>query len=158
MVVPETAILLQTSIGGIKGARGRAEGRKGGQEGCQGGQEGRSALLLSPSWNTVSLTWLKIETPNTPLNAERSQQKAISLVETNATRLLIGRKQNPEYTAREHLRSIHSEVHSSKCCLGQSETSKRRGNSRSFNNMNFISNPYREVIMIIFVFPFVLRD
>ena len=36
---------------------------------------------------------------------------------------------------REHLRSIHSEVHSSKCRLGQSDTSKRRGNSRSFNNM-----------------------
>ena len=78
--------------------------------------------------------WLKIETPNTPLNAERLQRKAISLVETNATPLLIGRKQNPEYTAWEHLRSIHSEVHSSKCRLGQSETSKRRVNSRSFNN------------------------
>ena len=61
--MPETAILLQTSIGGIKGARraqGRAEGRKGGQEGRQGGQEGRqggqegrSALLFWPSWNTV---------------------------------------------------------------------------------------------------------
>ena len=53
--MPETAILLQTSIGGIKGAKraqGRAEGRKGGQEGRQGGQEGRSALLLWPSWNT----------------------------------------------------------------------------------------------------------
>ena len=57
--MPETAILLQASIGGIKGARrtqGRAEGCKGGQEGRQGGQggqegrqggqEGRSALLF----------------------------------------------------------------------------------------------------------------
>ena len=54
--MPETAILLQTSIGGIKGAtraQGRAEGRKGGQEGRQGGQEGRSALLFWPSWNTA---------------------------------------------------------------------------------------------------------
>ena len=54
--MPETAILLQKSIGGIKGARraqGRAEGRKGGQEGRQGGQEGRSALLFWPSWNTA---------------------------------------------------------------------------------------------------------
>ena len=60
--MPETAILLQKSIGGIKGARraqGRAEGRKGGQEGRKGGQEGRkggqegrSALLFWPSWNT----------------------------------------------------------------------------------------------------------
>ena len=47
----------------------------------------------------ISLTWLKMETPNTPLNAERSRRKAVSLVETNATPLLIGRKQNPEYTA-----------------------------------------------------------
>ena len=56
MVVPETDILLQKSIGGIKGARraqGRAEGRKGGQERRQGGQEGRCALLFWPSWNTV---------------------------------------------------------------------------------------------------------
>ena len=54
--MPETAILLQKSIGVIKGARraqGRAEGRQGGQEGRQGGQEGRSALLFWPSWNTV---------------------------------------------------------------------------------------------------------
>ena len=54
--MPETAKLLQKSIGGIKGARraqGRAEGRKGGQEGRQGGQEGRSALLFWPSWNIV---------------------------------------------------------------------------------------------------------
>ena len=53
--MPETAILLQKSIGGIKGARraqGKAEGRKGGQEGRQRGQEGRSALLFWPSWNT----------------------------------------------------------------------------------------------------------
>ena len=76
----------------------------------------------------------KIEIPNTPLNAERSQRKAISLVEMNATPLLIGRKQNPEYTSGEHLRSIHSEIHSSKCRFGQSETSKRWENSRSFNN------------------------
>ena len=57
--MPETAILLQTSIGGIKGARrakGRAEGRKGGQEGHQGGQEGRSALLFWPGWNTETIT------------------------------------------------------------------------------------------------------
>ena len=56
--MPETAILLQKSIGSIKGARraqGRAEGRKGGQEGRQGGQEGRSALLFWPSWNTVNM-------------------------------------------------------------------------------------------------------
>ena len=54
--MPETAILLPKSIGGIKGARraqGRAEGCKGGQEGRQGGQEGRSALLFWPSWNTA---------------------------------------------------------------------------------------------------------
>ena len=54
--MPETAIPLQKSTGGIKGARraqGRAEGRKGGQEGRQGGQEGRSALPFWPSWNTV---------------------------------------------------------------------------------------------------------
>ena len=38
------------------------------------------------------------------LQAERSHRKAISLVD--ATPLLIGRKQNPEYTAWEHLRSI----------------------------------------------------
>ena len=74
--MPETAILLQKSIGGIKGARraqGRAEGRKGGQEGHKGGQEGRkrgqegrkggqeghqgghegrSAVLFWPSLNT----------------------------------------------------------------------------------------------------------
>ena len=53
--MPETAILIQTSIGGIKMARraqGRAEGRKGGQEGRQGGQEGHSALLFWPNWNT----------------------------------------------------------------------------------------------------------
>ena len=58
----KTAILLQTSIGGIKGARraqGRAEGckegqegRRGGQEGCRGGQEGCSTLLFLSSWNT----------------------------------------------------------------------------------------------------------
>ena len=57
-------MLLQKSIGDIKGARraqGRAEGhqggqegRQGGQEGRQGGQEGRSALLFWPSWNTES--------------------------------------------------------------------------------------------------------
>ena len=41
----------------------------------------------------ISLAWLNIETPNTPLNAERLQRKA------NATPLLIGRKQNHEYTA-----------------------------------------------------------
>ena len=54
--MPETAIILQTSIWGIKGARraqGRAEGRKGGQEGRQGGQEGHIALLFWPSWNTA---------------------------------------------------------------------------------------------------------
>ena len=61
--MPETAILLQISLGGIKGARraqrraegrkGGQEGRQGGQEGRQGGQEGRSALLFWPSWNTV---------------------------------------------------------------------------------------------------------
>ena len=54
--MPETAILLQKSNGGIKGARraqGRAEGRKGGQEGRQGEQEGHSALLFWPSWNTA---------------------------------------------------------------------------------------------------------
>ena len=63
------------------------------------------------------------------VQAARSRRKAISLVETNATPLLIGRKQNPEYTAWEHLRSIHSEVHSSKCRLGQSETSRIGENS-----------------------------
>ena len=62
------------------------------------------------------------------------RSEIISLVETNATPLLIGGKQNPEYTAWEHLRSIHSEVHSSKCRLGQSETSKIGENSWSFNN------------------------
>ena len=54
--MPETAILLQASIGGITGAiraQGRAEGRQGGQEGYQGGQEGHSALLFWPSWNTA---------------------------------------------------------------------------------------------------------
>ena len=57
----ETAILLQKSIGGIKGARraqGRAEVRKGGQEGRQGGQEGRRALLFWPSWNTASCMYM----------------------------------------------------------------------------------------------------
>ena len=70
--MPETAILLQKSIGGIKGARraqGRAEGRKGGQEGRQGGQEGRSALLFWPSWNTDIM----------PLAATKSK-KAICLL------------------------------------------------------------------------------
>ena len=61
--MPETAILLQKSIGGIKGAgraqrraegrKGGQEGRQGGQEGRQGGQEGRSALPFWPSWNTA---------------------------------------------------------------------------------------------------------
>ena len=48
----ETAILLQASIGGIKGARrvgGGAQGHKGGQEERKGGQEGRSALIFLPS-------------------------------------------------------------------------------------------------------------
>ena len=50
-------------------------------------------------------------------------------------KLSIAKNRNPEYTAKRRLRCTHSEVHSSKCRLGQSEPSKRGGNSRSFNNI-----------------------
>ena len=46
----------------------------------------------------------------------------------------VAKYRNPKYTAKSRLRCTDSEVHTSKCCLSQSETSKLGGNSRSFNN------------------------
>ena len=41
------------------------------------------------------------------------------------------KSRNPEYTAKRRLQCTHFKVHSSKCRLGQSETSKIEGNSWS---------------------------
>ena len=49
----------------------------------------------------------------------------------------VDKNRNPEYTTKRSLRCAHSEVQASKCCLGQSETSKIGENSRSFNNFNY---------------------
>ena len=46
----------------------------------------------------------------------------------------VAKNRNPKYTATRSLRCTHYEVHSSKCCLGQSEVRKIGRNSRSFNN------------------------
>ena len=46
----------------------------------------------------------------------------------------VAKSRNPEYTAKRRLQCTPFEVHSSKCRLGQSETSKIEGNSWSLIN------------------------